>query len=84
MHTLLRLLLALLLPSVAQGATLLSETFEGSCDTILSRSYSQSYSGFPCTGGPMSSVTSPLFAGLAIFTSELPRHRGTRSRRRIC
>jgi len=63
MHTLLRLLLALLLPSVAQGATVFSETFEGSCDTILSRSYSQSYGGFPCTGGAMSIVTSPVFAG---------------------
>lgn len=39
MHTLLRLFLVLLLPSVAQGATLFSEAFEGSCETILSRSY---------------------------------------------
>lgn len=47
----------------AQAATLFSSTFEGSCGTILATSYAQSYSGWPCTGGPMSVVTSPTFAG---------------------
>ena len=64
---LLRLLCAVLMIGVfagpAKAATLFSSTFEGSCGTILATSYAQSYSGFPCTGGAMSIVTSPVFAG---------------------